>query len=279
MQTCYLCSHPAQTFLKVKNKAILRCNNCKLTYTRDVANYDGRIREDSEKFVKEYLKEESLYKKYFDTIIQLIQQYKTPQSLLDVGCGVGIFLQNVKKIGWNAIGVDMSKTAVEYARSCGLDVRLGKIEELNFNPGSFDVITLFQTIEHIEDPLKTLKKIYSLLRKEGILMITTPSEESLMARILGKFWFGYRNIEHLFFFNKQSLATMQEKVGFRKVTIRSENGRTLSVPWVLTRIFEYYYNQKSPLASLVSKSRPYWKYLDRIKFREPSVNLVSIAVK
>ena len=279
MQKCYLCNHPAQIFLKVKNKSILRCNNCKLTYTRDLASFNGIIREDGEKFVREYLKEASLYKEYFDSIIKIILKHKKPQSLLDVGCGVGIFLQKVKDIGWNAIGVDMSKAAVQYARSRGLDVRLGKIEELKFKPRSFDVITLFQTIEHIEDPIRILKKIYSLLRRGGILILTTPSEESFMARVLGKFWFGYRNIEHLYFFNNQSLATMQTKVGFRKVMIHSEDSRVLSVPWVLTRVLEYYYNQKSLLTSLMLKSKPYWKYLNWFTFREPDVNLVSIAVK
>ena len=279
MQTCYLCNHPAQVFLKTKSRSILRCGNCKLTYTPDVIPYDGRAREDGDKFVGEYLKESSLYKKYFDTIIKIILEYKKPKSLLDVGCGVGVFLQNVKAIGWNARGIDMNPSAISYARSHGLDVCLGKIEEQKFDPGSFDAITLFQTIEHIEDPLKILKKIHSLLRKGGILVVTTPNEESLMAKVLGKFWFGYKNIEHLYFFNKQSLSAMQSKVGFRKIIIRAENGRALSVQWVLTRIFEYYYNHESLLTSLALKTQPYWKYLSRIIFREPDVNLISIAIK
>lgn len=280
MNTCYLCNRPTRIFLKVKNKSILRCDNCKLTYTRDVTSRIGIIREDSQKFVREYLTEAPLYKEYFDTIIKIILTHKKkPQSLLDVGCGVGIFLKKVKEIGWNAIGVDMSSSAVQYARNHGLVVRVGKIEELKFKSGSFDVITLFQTIEHIEDPLKILNKVYSLLRKGGILMITTPSEESFMARVLGKFWFGYRNIEHLFFFNKQSLTVMQKKVGFKKIIIHTENSRIFSLPWVLTRVFEYYYNNKSLLTSLMLKSKPFWKYVNWITFREPEVNLVSVAIK
>ncbi len=279
MERCYLCNHKTQTFLKVKNISILRCTNCKLTYTLDITPHYGIIREDSTKFVKEYLEEARFYNEYFNAMIETIRRYKNPKYLLDVGCGIGLFLQKIKVIGWKAVGVDMSKAAVGYARAHGLEVYLGKIEEITFKPGTFDVITLFQTIEHIKDPLKTLKKIYSLLLKGGMLLITTPSEESLMARVLGKYWFGYRNIEHLYFFNKQSLASMQKKVGFKKIMIHTEFGRILSVPWVLTRIFEYYYNQKSPLVSLALKSRPYWKYLSKITFREPDVNLVSVAVK
>ncbi|OGG29530.1 hypothetical protein A2971_02495 [Candidatus Gottesmanbacteria bacterium RIFCSPLOWO2_01_FULL_46_21] len=279
MLTCYLCQHPVQTYLRIKDKDIIRCNNCKLTYTPDSTPYDGRIREDSEKFVNEYLKESALYEEYFCTITETIRKYKKPQSLLDIGCGVGIFLQKVKEAGWNGVGVDISKTAVGYATSHGLNVQLGKIEDLEFKPKSFDVITLFQTIEHLEGPLNTLSKLYSLLRKGGLLILTTPSEESLMARVLGKLWFGYRNTEHLYFYNKQSLATMQKKVGFKEITIQSEHGRKLSVPWVLTRIFEYYYNQESFPISLVLKSKPYWNYLNWMTFREPDVNLISIAVK
>ena len=279
MQTCYLCQHPTHQLLKAKNRAIIRCDNCKLTYTPDSASSDGHIREDSGKFVKEYLDEARRYKQYFDTIIGIIQKHKKPQSLLDVGCGVGIFLQQVKINGWKAIGVDMSADSVAYARARGLAVRRGKIEELTFRPGSFDVITLFQTIEHIKDPIKTLEKLYLLLRRGGILVLTTPNEESVLAKAQGKFWFGYRNIEHLYFFNEQSLTVLQKKVGFKRISIHTENGRVLSAPWVLTRLFDYYYNQASILTSLMRKARPYWKYLNWITFREPRVNLVSVAVK
>jgi len=279
-QLCYLCKQPTRFFLKAKNRIILRCSSCKLTYTLDITPFGGRVREDGEKFVTEYLREYSLFKEYFDTIIKIILKRKKPKLLLDVGCGVGIFMQNLKEIGWNAIGVDMSDASVEHAKSRGLKVKLGKIEDMKLKSNSFDVITLFQTIEHIEDPIKTLKKIYSLLRKDGLLVITTPNEESLMAKILGKYWFGYRNIEHLYFFNKRSLAKMQAEVGFRRIDVNSENGRTLSLPWVLTRLFDYYYNdQNSSLRLALVKSQPYWKYFSWITFREPGVNLLSVAVK
>lgn len=225
------------------------------------------------------MSEASRYREYFNTIIDIIWKHKKPTTLLDVGCGIGVFLQAVKDVGLNAVGVDMSKSAVIYARSHGLDVRLGKIEDLPLKRESFDVITLFQTIEHIEDPIKTLKKIHTLLRRGGILVMTTPNEESLMAKLLGKLWFGYANIEHIYFFNKQSLTALQKKVGFKKITIESENGRALSMPWVLTRLFDYYYNQQSILKPLIVKSRPYWKYLRWITFKEPSVNLISVGVK
>ena len=278
MKTCYLCHRPVKTFLKTKNRSIVRCDSCKLTYTRD-ATSGPVLREDSEKFTREYLIDARFYNEYFEQVIETIRKYKKPTRVLDVGCGVGLFLQKVKANGWNGVGVDMSKPAVTYARNHGLEVHLGRIEQSSFKTETFDVITLFQTIEHLEDPLKILKKLHSLLKVGGVLLITTPSETSFLARILGKFWFGYRNIEHLYFYNKQSLTAMQKKVGFKKITIRTESSRKLSLPWVLTRIFEYYYNQKSPLASVVLKSRAYWKYLNWITFREPAVNLVSIAFK
>lgn len=279
MQPCYLCNHPTQLLLHAKRRRIIRCIHCKLTYTQDVISSRGTIREDSKKFVREYMAEASRYREYFDSIITIIRKYKKPTVLLDVGCGIGVFLQAVKEAGWKTIGVDMSKSAVTYARSRGLDIRLGKIEELSLKRESFDVITLFQTIEHIEDPIKTLKKIHTLLRKGGILVMTTPNEESLMARLLGRLWFGYRNIEHLYFFNKQSLTAMQKRAGFKKISVNTENGRALSMPWVLTRLLDYYYNQASLVRSLMLPLKPYWKHLRWIAFKEPRVNLISVAVK
>lgn len=278
MKRCYLCGFSIKPFITVKKRSIVRCSTCRLTYTKNLLQSTA-TGENSRKFVDEYVSEAVSYREYFTNIIDIIRKYKQPGTLLDVGCGVGIFLQRVKETGWKAVGVDLSSGAVQYARAHGLDVRLGEIEKMKFRPRSFDVITLFQTIEHIDDPLNILKILRVFLRNGGLLLMTTPSEESFMAKLMGKYWFGYRNVEHIYFYNKHSMTVLLQKAGFRNITMHSENSRALSVPWVLTRIFEYYYNQKSLLSSLIVKTRPYWKYLNWIRFREPDVNLVLTAVK
>jgi 2-polyprenyl-3-methyl-5-hydroxy-6-metoxy-1,4-benzoquinol methylase len=276
---CYLCNKPTYTYFQIKNRIIFRCNTCELTYTSNNYLNIDIDKEGSKKFVDEYVAEEELYKEYFNGKIQTYIKDRKPKLLLDIGCGAGIFLDCVNKLGWKSIGVDSSKAAIKYSKLKGLNVKLGKIEQLKLNPNSFDVITIFQTIEHLDNPLKIMQKVNKLLRPNGIFLLTTPNENSFMAKIMGKKWFGYRNIEHIFFYNQNSLKLMLIKAGFKEVNITEENGRSMSLTWILIRLFGYYYNHHSIITKFILKTNSYWKYLKWIKFCEPKVNLVSIAIK
>src|SRR5574341_456208 len=89
MQPCYLCNRVTQPLLNAKGRTIIRCGHCKLTYTQDTKVSRRTLREDSKKFVGEYMSEASRYREYFNTIIDIIWKYKKPTTLLDVGCGIG----------------------------------------------------------------------------------------------------------------------------------------------------------------------------------------------
>jgi SAM-dependent methyltransferase len=105
--------------------------------------------------------------------------------LLDIGCGLGLFVRYVANHpGWQAVGCETSRVAVDYAaRKLGLNnVFLGRVEDAGFEPASFDIITLWDVIEHVPDPDPLLAYIARLLKPDGLLFIHTPNAPVILAR-------------------------------------------------------------------------------------------------
>lgn len=270
--SCYLCASPTRVFLKVKDHNLLACDACGLVYEEE-RREGGGISEDQEKFLREYLLEEKSYARYFDGKLDLIEKLKKPGTLLDFGCGCGTLLRCARDRGWKVTGVEGSVPAAAHARSTGLDIREGIIENLNLS-GAFDVVTAFQAIEHFADPVAFLRSVKTLLKPGGLAVLTTPDRRGFMGKLMGRRWFGYYNDEHVFFFDAGSFKTTLEKAGFADVVVTREPGRALSPSWVFTRLFDYYYT--GCIGRLIRRTRPVWRLFDWIHLREPGVNLVAI---
>jgi SAM-dependent methyltransferase len=149
-------------------------------------------------------------------------RYKPCGQLLDVGCATGDFLDVMRQYpGWEVCGVELSDYASRYAREqLGLDVRTGTLESAQFPEAVFDVVTLWDVIEHLPDPLGTLRQIHRLLRPGGLLVFNTPNLESLDARLFKAYWIGYELPRHLHVFSRRTLLTLIEIACFRLVDMR-----------------------------------------------------------
>ena len=136
--------------------------------------------------------------------------------LLDVGCTFGLFVQAALNAGWDAHGSDLSKYAVDQARKLGLknvSVGLG-----GFAKNYFDVVTLFEVVEHMDRPLAEMKRINGLLRKGGWVVIQTGNLGSLTAKIRG----GnntYLQLGHVNYFSKKTLGKLLNKSGFKVIKL------------------------------------------------------------
>lgn len=153
---------------------------------------------------------------------QAILGHKSHGHLLDVGCATGDFLETMRTYpGWQVSGVELSATASRYARErLGLDVRTGTLMEARFAAESFDVITLWNVIEHLTDPVAELSEMNRLLRPGGLLVFTTPSLDSLDAGLFGRYWIGYELPRHYFVFSRQTAVTLLARTGFRLAEAR-----------------------------------------------------------
>ncbi|HXZ94740.1 MAG TPA: class I SAM-dependent methyltransferase [Dehalococcoidia bacterium] len=147
----------------------------------------------------------------------LIKRYGNGTRLLDVGCGEGFFLFNASKAGYTTKGIEISQDVAEYARSeFGLDVEAKPFEELRFPENYFDVITLWQVLEHVPYPLMVLKEVKRILKPGGLLATSTPDIEGILAKIFRRKWWNLRRL-HINQFTAKTLADMLNRAGFKNV--------------------------------------------------------------
>jgi CMP-N,N'-diacetyllegionaminic acid synthase len=104
---------------------------------------------------------------------------------LDVGCSTGFVVEAAKTAGWDAIGIDLNPSAIEYGQSRGLDLRTVALESAAFAPGSFDAVGLFDVVEHLLDPGRTVQAAVDLLAPEGILFLYVPNYDSASRLLMG----------------------------------------------------------------------------------------------
>ena len=151
----------------------------------------------------------------FEQYLDLIEkQLPEKGKLLDVGAATGFFLTLARRRGWTVQGVEVSPHAAQMARDKGLDVRTGIIGTVEFEPQSFDVVTMWDVIEHMENPRLELDCIARLLKPSGILAINTPDAGSALAKIAGNHWHLVIPPEHLNLFTEASLRKALSQTGF-----------------------------------------------------------------
>ncbi len=134
--------------------------------------------------------------------------------ILDVGCGNGGFLMLAQQAGWQVEGLDFDSDAVQAARSRGLEVHHGGIEVLDERSNCYDVITLCHVIEHVYDPVATLRRLHALLKPDGVLWLDTPNLSSLGALRFGPHWQALDPPRHLVLFTPSSLMNSLVAAGF-----------------------------------------------------------------
>jgi 2-polyprenyl-3-methyl-5-hydroxy-6-metoxy-1,4-benzoquinol methylase len=142
--------------------------------------------------------------------------------LLDFGCGGGGFLSEMHRQGWRVTGVDICTAAVRRVRGeLGLRAFAGTLPHAELRPASFDVITMWQSLEHVHAPLEVLREAYRLLTPGGWLYVAAPNIDSLPFRRFGPTWFGLDLPRHLTHFTPWTLHHMLEAAGFRVQPVRT----------------------------------------------------------
>lgn len=141
-----------------------------------------------------------------------------PLRLLDVGCSSGALLAVAAKLGFSPSGVEIASKAVETAQRAGFEVFCGLLHEARFADESFDVVTAFELIEHLNAPRLLLSECHRILKPEGVLIINTPNAASWTAGVMRECWDGFNLSSmggHVSFFSPRSLANLAGQCGFR----------------------------------------------------------------
>ena len=167
----------------------------------------------------------------FQDGLDIILSHKKGGRLLDIGCGIGVFLKIAREKGWDGYGIDISSFAIDYAKNrFGLNVKCGRPVDAAFPDDYFDVVTMWDSIEHFNDPTTELREINRILKKEGIILLNTPNADSLMRMLsdlvyktsLKRIKYPVKKIYHkyhLYYYSINSIITMLRKTGFEPLQV------------------------------------------------------------
>jgi SAM-dependent methyltransferase len=153
---------------------------------------------------------------YADRLVRNLGSPEGRGRLLDVGCGAGEFLVQMRAAGWDVHGLEPDSTAAARARAAGVRVVNAGLEDSEFAPGSFDAITISHVIEHLHDPLRALRICRRLLKANGLFWLATPNLEAMGRKVFGRDWIGLDPPRHLVLFTSASLSTALETAGFER---------------------------------------------------------------
>ncbi|MCJ7812695.1 class I SAM-dependent methyltransferase [bacterium] len=161
----------------------------------------------------------------YNKVLQKLEKTIGKSRLLDIGCAYGAFMETARKKGWNVFGVDISKRSSSYAiNQRHLNVYHGTVEKAKYPDNYFSVVTLWDVIEHLDNPLNTLREVNRILEPGGIVVIFTINQKSLI-NFVGHFLYKLSfnkvshplvllyDIHHNFFFNQSTLIGLLRRAG------------------------------------------------------------------
>jgi len=193
-----------------------RCTGCGLMMSsvRDDDATPGRIY--AEWTEREGQPEDEARRRNVTGALRLLGRYQSPPGrLLDAGCGTGLFVCAARRAGWEAAGLDASSWAVCTARRRCPDARfeVGLLPQVDVSAGSVDVVTPWNVLEHLPQPLETLARIRTWLGPDEWLFLSMPDAESRIARLAGRRW-ALLLREHLWYFSRVTIARLLARAGF-----------------------------------------------------------------
>jgi 2-polyprenyl-3-methyl-5-hydroxy-6-metoxy-1,4-benzoquinol methylase len=204
---------------------IFRCTNCGFLFTQDFPseNNIGRYYD-----TKDYISHSDTNKGIVNKLYHVVRKrmmkkkadivrthtHSSAPWLLDIGCGIGVFLSEMSKRGWAVKGIEKNKEAREFAHK-NFGVAVSDSEMLDkFEESSFGVITLWHSLEHLERLNETLKSIHKLLVENGTAFIAVPNAASEDAAYYKEMWAAYDVPRHLWHFTPETMRLLVEKNGF-----------------------------------------------------------------
>lgn len=240
---CPVCRSGDIKFFCEKNGCKLRrCSSCRLIF---VWPAPGNLTEIySESYFKraaknegenkfgyvDYEKDKRAMQETFSRYLDKISNLDSGGRIFDVGAATGYFLDMARERGWATGGIEISAYAANMAKNKGHDIFLGDLKELMIEE-KYDVVTMWDVLEHLSNPDGYLKSVHGILKDGGILAINTINSSSFWARLLGRNWHAILPPEHLFYYSVKSLNILLGNNGF-KIIESSKIGKKFTLSYI-----------------------------------------------
>ncbi len=272
---CVICKNDNSDQIFEKNSfRIVKCRGCGLVYVNPRLKFEvlEEMYNDNEiSSIDYYLQNRKNDEKTFDIRLKAIEKHIKPGKLLDVGSGIGVLLNQAKKRGWDPYGIDIKRDSISFAKQqfC-VNANVSTLEDAGFENNFFDAIVMNDLIEHVSNPINTLKIANKLLKSDGLIFLSTPNIESLMAKVFGAHWLHLKPNEHIYYFSPSTMSLVLEKAGFKMLYCRSF-GRVRSLDTIFSKIqtycpWPYKLISKLKINNILSKMTLYVDPRDEIGF-------------
>ena len=255
---------------------IVRCSQCDLVYINPRAPVEMIHQGYAEAVDDVYVSQAEGRLHCFRRIAGQVSRLKEPTGgrLLDVGAAGGFFLVAAREAGWNVEGIELSTWMSEWAREqYGLRIRTTPLQQGMYPPGSFAVVTMFDVLEHVEDPKETVRVVRSVLEDDGLFVLSYPDWGSIFARLLKRRWWFTLSV-HLFYFTRKTIAKLLEQEGFEVISMQRLYP-SLQLGYLIQRLAVY----SAPLGRLLTGVTKALRLYDRSVPYYASQTLVFARVK
>jgi SAM-dependent methyltransferase len=205
-----------------KNRSgIYQCVSCGLGRA-EAANFDPHTYYTEDYFegvhadgYADYQGAEAVLRREFVKTVEFVRRFRPSGRLLELGCAYGFFLQEAKR-HYAVSGIELAQSAAEHCQHSGLRVVQGPVDRANLDGlGKQDVIAMLDVIEHLPDPVSSLRLCTEYLESGGVLVITTGDFGSAVAKIAGKSWRLMTPPQHLWYFTMESMRRLSARAGLR----------------------------------------------------------------
>jgi len=244
---CPICENSDNIFYFKKNDHNLyKCLNCDLVFVWPVPDnlkdiyqesyYQGALVNNTTFGYSDYNQDKEPMREIFIAYLGKLEKLTKGRKIFDIGCANGYFLDLARERGWQTYGIEISEYGASEAREKGHEVYCASdLKEIN---NSFDCITMWDVLEHIQDPLPYMKAVNNILKEEGVVAINTINRSSWWARFWGKRWNAIVPPEHLLFFSRKSLFLLLANTKFEILNINSV-GKKFSLAYIFKTLYNW----------------------------------------
>ena len=213
--------------------AIYRCRVCGFMQCHDLREVLPYYEQMEDETFDQMRLERSLQQR---RLLEHVNRLKKSGHLLDIGAGSGMLVEQAIAMGYQAEGVEPSYWLQSRAMKLGLPVHRGTFPHPDLNP-PYDVITMVDILEHLQNPIEILRAVREALKKDGIGMVVTPDAGSLMARFFGFKWWHFR-VAHIGYFNRYNLLLALERAGLKVLRV-AKPGWYFNADYLIDRFNRY----------------------------------------
>ncbi|MFA5275718.1 MAG: class I SAM-dependent methyltransferase [Candidatus Omnitrophota bacterium] len=229
---CILCSNGS--FTKQFNKSgwdIVRCDSCGLEFVyplpteRVVDDYYNKHKQSSKVRIATYLKTRVSRNRRDQRKLKLLEGIQGNKGrILDIGCGMGLFVKNASDRGWTAEGIDLDKEMIEYGKNAfGVNLSCTDLNDFRLPDGYFDAITMFNLLDHLRRPLDFLKEVERILKPNGIIYMNLHDAGGWKAKTYRENWGAYCPPGHLYYYTLDTLEALVNKAGLKFLMVPGVN--------------------------------------------------------